>query len=172
MRKDIIQDQDDERFMLLALRQAREALERNEFPVGCVIVNDGEVVACGARMNSSERNELDHAEIIALRSLLSSAPATDLSRATVYSTMEPCLMCFSTMLVNNVGRIVYGYEDVMGGGTSLQLHTLAPLYAARIIEIHGPILRNECLVLFQEFFRNQQNGYLCDTLLANYTLAQ
>jgi tRNA(adenine34) deaminase len=76
------------------------------------------------------------------------------------------------MLVNNVGRVVFGYEDVMGGGTGLQLHNLAPLYAARKIEIYGPVLRNECLALFQKFFRNQQNGYLCDTLLASYTLAQ
>jgi len=162
-----------ERFMRLALKEAREALGRSEFPVGCVIVLDGSVVASGAREHSGGRvNELDHAEILALRSLFATAPTTDLTRVTVYSTMEPCLMCFSTMLVNAVGRVVYGYEDVMGGGTGLALQTLAPLYAAREIEIIGPVLRDECLSLFQEFFRNAGNDYLHDTLLARYTLEQ
>ncbi len=162
-----------ERFMRLAIEEAREALGRDEFPVGCVIVLDGSVVASGAREHSGGRvNELDHAEILALRSLFDRAPATDLRRVTVYSTMEPCLMCFSTMLVNAVGRVVYGYEDVMGGGTGLPLQTLAPLYAASEIEIIGPVLRGECLALFQEFFRNAENDYLHDTLLARYTLEQ
>lgn len=167
------QDHEHERFMRLALKEARDALRRKEFPVGCVIVVDGEVAASGARMNSNTSgNELDHAEIVALRSLFSTAPATDLTQATVYSTMEPCLMCFSTMLVNSVGRIVFGYEDVMGGGTNLDRQSLAPLYAARNIEIVGPVLRKECLALFQEFFRNEPSGYLGDSLLASYTLAQ
>ncbi len=162
-----------ERFMRLALAEARQALERNEFPVGCVIVHDGEVAATGARQNTSGRvNELDHAELVALRALFDTAPDLDLHEVTVYSTMEPCLMCYATMLVNNVGTVVYGYEDVMGGGTGLALPSLAPLYADRRIEIVGQVLRPECLELFQLFFRGETNGYLQDSLLARYTLDQ
>lgn len=162
-----------EQFMRQALVEARAALVRGEFPVGCVIVHDGAVIASGARENSGGYgNELDHAEILALRNLQRLAPAVDLARVTVYSTMEPCLMCYATMLVNNVGRVVYGYEDVMGGGTGLPLASLAPLYAGRRIEIVGPVLRRECLELFQEFFRDRDNAYLQGSLLASYTLAQ
>lgn len=163
----------DERFMRLALAEARQALDRNEFPVGCVIVHDGEVVASGARQNTSGRvNELDHAEIVALRTLFDTAPDLGLKEVAVYSTMEPCLMCYATMLVNDVGRVVYGYEDVMGGGTGLALPALAPLYAGRRIEVVGRVLRPECLELFQRFFRGGANTYLQDSLLARYTLDQ
>jgi tRNA(adenine34) deaminase len=162
-----------EHFMRQALVEARKALDRREFPVGCVIVYNDSVIVSGARENSAGQcNELDHAEIVALRNLYAVAPGIDLNRITVYSTMEPCLMCYATMLVSNVGGVVYGYEDVMGGGTGLSLPTLAPLYAERRIEVVGPVLRRECLELFRAFFRDGDNAYLRDSLLARYTLAQ
>ena len=160
-------------FMRQALAEARKAFERGEFPVGCVIVHNGSVIVTGARENSAGLgNELDHAEIVALRALFAVAPGIDLSRITIYTTMEPCLMCYATMLVSNVGGVVYGYEDVMGGGTGLSLSSLAPLYSGRRIEIVGAVLRRECLELFRAFFRGEENTYLRDSLLARYTLAQ
>lgn len=162
-----------EKFMQLALRQAKEALDAREFPVGCIIVENGNVVASGARLNSSvELCELDHAEIVALRSLQAYRPDIDLSRVTVYSTMEPCLMCYATLIVNGVRRIVYAYEDAMGGGTNLQLQNLSPLYRNIDMEITRHILRRESLELFQRFFQEEDNTYLKDTLLAEYTLQQ
>ena len=159
--------------MRLALAEARRALAGGDFPVGCVIVQDDHVLATGRRENSAVKaNELDHAEIVTLRNLLADHPEVDLAQVTLYSTMEPCLMCYATMLVNNISRIVFGYEDVMGGGTNLQLPALAPLYATKSIEIVGGILRAECLTLFQQFFKTRANGYLQDSLLARYTLRQ
>ena len=166
-------DKEHSGFMNLALEEAAAALEAGEFPVGCVIVYRGGVVASGQRSSTAHNiNELDHAEMVALRSLLASGFCGAMDQVTVYATMEPCLMCYATMLVNNVGRVVYGYEDVMGGGTGLPLASLAPLYAGRRIEIVGPVLRRECLELFQEFFRDRDNAYLQGSLLASYTLAQ
>lgn len=162
-----------EKFMRLALDQAETALINGEFPVGCVIVNDGEVVATGARKNSGvDLCELDHAEIVALRSLQRTRPDIDFSSVTVYSTMEPCLMCYATLIVNNVHRLVYGYEDVMGGGTNLPLPLLSPLYSSMKMEITRDILRRESLSLFREFFTSGKNDYLKDSLLAHYTLQQ
>ena len=160
-------------FMRLAIKEARLAFEAGDFPVGCVIVQEGKVVATGRRQNSSAGiNELDHAEIVALRTLFEGNPQADASLLTVYSTMEPCLMCYATMLVNNISNIVYGYEDAMGGGTNLPLAVLAPLYSSRKVEITGSVLRPECLALFQQFFRAEASDYLQDTLLARYTLSQ
>lgn len=158
-------------YMRLALDEARQALATGDFPVGCIIVRDGAVVATGRRKNSAAgANELDHAEIVAMRSLLTDRPEVDFFEVTVYSTMEPCLMCFSTMLVNNINKIVFGYEDAMGGGTNLPLAALSPLYAEKQIEITRSVLRAECLGLFQQFFRERSEGYLHDSLLAQYTL--
>lgn len=155
-----------------ALVEARRALEKGEFPVGCVLVLGAEIVARGHRQNSrtEQCNELDHAEVVSLRDLLTREPNIDAGQLVAYSTMEPCLMCFSTMLLSGIRHFVYGYEDVMGGGTDLPLSQLHPLYADMQVRIDAGVLRQECLVLFQQFF--QQFSYWEDSLLARYTLAQ
>ena len=165
-----------ETFMRLALQQARQALAGNEFPVGAVIVAENQPVAFGRRANSRSEtaNELDHAEIVALRDLLARRPDIARDTLTVYSTMEPCLMCYSTMLLNGIRTFVYGYEDAMGGGTNLPLTHLAPLYQAMEPEVHilPHILRQESLDLFKAFFSSPENNYWQGSLLADYTLAQ
>src|SRR5512133_1309437 len=90
-----------EQYMAVALDEARLALRDGEFPVGCVMVADGRVMARGRRHNSGEagRNEIDHAEVLTLRQLIAEQPELDLGKVTVYSTMEPCLMCYATMLL-------------------------------------------------------------------------
>ena len=165
-----------ETFMRLALQQARQALVGNEFPVGAVIVAGDEPVAAARRENSRSEtaNELDHAEIVALRDLLGRRPDIDRQSLTVYSTMEPCLMCYSTMLLNGIRTFVYGYEDAMGGGTGLQLAHLAPLYRTMEPEVRilPHILRQESLELFKTFFSSPGNDYWQGSLLAEYTLGQ
>lgn len=163
-------------YMGLALDQARDALEHGEFPVGAVIVADGQVVASGRREHSIAQtaNELDHAEIVALRGLLAERPDIDRQGLVVYSTMEPCLMCYATLLLNGVRTMVYAYEDAMGGGTGLVLSQLAPLYRAMEPEVRlvAKVRRQESLVLFKEFFSSGRNDYWRGSLLEEYTLAQ
>lgn len=159
--------------MVSALQQAREALAAGDFPVGCVIECGGEIIASGRRCHSfGQVNELDHAEITALRALLARNTPDVLDRVTVYSTMEPCLMCFSTLLVNGVRRFVYSYEDAMGGGTNLPLPLLSPLYRDLRPTITGAVLRSQSLALFKEFFSSPQCQYLRNSMLADYTRQQ
>jgi len=163
----------DEKYMHAALQQAREASANGDFPVGCVIEYDGEIVACGKRSNSfGPVNEMDHAEIGALRELLAADTQVAMDKVTVYCTMEPCLMCFSTLLVNGVRRFVYGYEDAMGVGTNLPLPLLSPLYRDLQVTIVGSVLRHESLELFKKFFSSPKCQYLKNTMLATYTLQQ
>ena len=161
-----------EHSMDAALNEARAALAAGEFPVGCVFVADGAIVARGHRENSGEdgRNEIDHAEVLTLRHLLAIRPAIDPGAVTVYSTMEPCLMCFSTLLLSGVRNFVWAYEDVMGGGTNLPLSMLNPLYRGMEVHLLDQVRRDESLRLFQQFFRT--GSYWQDSLLARYTLAQ
>lgn len=162
-----------EKFMKQALKEAEVALLDNEFPVGCVITDGKDVIATGSRENSFENNELHHAEIVALHQLLQSPIQYQNSELTVYSTMEPCLMCFSTLVVNNIHKIVYAYEDVMGGGTSLPLELMPPLYKNMNVSIIPNVLRKESLILFKRFFADtNSNSYLNNSLLASYTLQQ
>ncbi len=169
-----------ERFMQEALADARKALAAGEFPVGCVIVADGgRIIARGNRQGSAAPAglpELDHAEIVALRRFGADPAAARIpaDRLTLYSTLEPCLMCYATLLVNGVQRIVYAYEDVMGGGTSLDLAALPPLYQEmqHRVRVTGGVLRRESLELFDRFFRQAPSPYLQDTYLARHTLEQ
>ncbi len=162
-----------ESYMSLALKEAEKALQAGEFPVGCVLVHNGEVVAAGGRENSRlGGNEFDHAEIVALRRLLETHPSLDFSEVTVYSTLEPCLMCFTTLILNGFRTIVYGYEDVMGGGSRLELNRLPPLYAAMEVTVVPSVQRAECLQLFQRFFADEKNDYWRNSALSQYTLDQ
>lgn len=161
-----------EQYMDLALDEARAALAAGEFPVGCVMVADGRVVARGRRRNSQEdcRNEIDHAEVLTLRQLIAEQPELDLGSVLVYTTLEPCLMCYSTLLLSGIRSFVWAYEDVMGGGANLPLYMLNTLYAQMKVTLVDRVRREESLRLFQQFFHS--GNYWQDSLLARYTMAQ
>jgi tRNA(adenine34) deaminase len=164
----------EEYFMEIALVQAGEALLKGEFPVGCVIADQREVIATGARQGSAggRPNEVDHAEILALRNLSAQDRHADKNELTIFSTMEPCLMCFGAIILSGIPNIVYAYEDIMGGGLGCNLINLKPLYRNARIQIVPNVLREKSLLLFKRFFQNPENDYWKGSLLARYTLEQ
>ncbi|MBI5558894.1 MAG: nucleoside deaminase [Deltaproteobacteria bacterium] len=163
-----------EHFMKQALEEARKALAENEFPVGCVLVVGNEVIARGRRANTGQnaRNELDHAEIVALRQINISSQDCHPGRIIAYCTMEPCLMCYAALMLSQVRKIVFAYEDAMGGGTALPVARLNPLYRQIDMEVIPHVLRRESLDLFKQFFLNPSHDYWRDSYLAAYTLEQ
>ena len=165
---------DYEFFMSKALEEARQALSMGEFPVGCVIVYENGVLVTGTRHDSGpdNQNELDHAEMLALRRLVNIDEEIDREKVTLFSTLEPCLMCYTAIIVNGIRRIVYAYEDVMGGGTNIDLKRLNPFYRDMKITVIRHVLRQESLKLIKEFFSDPQRDYLKGSLLAQYTLNQ
>jgi tRNA(adenine34) deaminase len=163
---------DYEYFMKKALEQAEQALAAGEFPVGCVLVYQDKILVSGARRGSigGDRNEIDHAEIVALRRLSDLEDSVDHSQVTAFSTLEPCLMCYGALILAGICKIVYAYEDVMGGGTSCELSRLTPLYKDSPVKVVPGILRTESLKLFKDFFADPANDYLKHSLLTEYTL--
>ena len=159
-------------FMREALKVAEKALLSNEFPVGCVVVREDTIIATGSRMGTAgpAANELDHAEMGALRKL--EGLNRDPSGMILYATMEPCLMCFGAILIHGIGQVVYAYEDVMGGGTGCALAKMPALYKNSKISIISNVLRKESLELFKTFFSDSENTYWRNSLLAEYTLSQ
>jgi len=165
---------DYEYYMKNALQQAEAALAAGEFPVGCVMVYENRIIATGARENSTGdcTNEVDHAEMIALRRLCDLETTINFKKVTLFSTLEPCLMCFGALLISDIHEIVFAYEDAMGGGTHCDLSKLPPLYKENQITFIPNILRKKSLQLLKTFFLNPENTYLKDSLLATYTLRQ
>jgi tRNA(adenine34) deaminase len=165
---------DDEYFMRKALIQAGRALAAGEFPVGCVLVYQGAILVSSNRQGTlgNRQNELDHAEMVALRHLIVIDDPIDNGQVAVFCTMEPCLMCFSALILAGIGKIVYAYEDAMGGGSECDLTRLKPLYKNSSIKVVRSVLRNESLQLFKAYFSNPANHYWKGSLLARYTLSQ
>lgn len=161
-------------YMQMALDLAREALAQEEFPVGCVMVYAGRVIARGARKGTRKQipSELDHAEIMALRELESLDEPIDRRKITLYATLEPCLMCYGALLISGIGHIVYAYEDAMGGGTACDRTRLPELYRNNWVEIVSGVCRQESLLLFKYYFAQAGMAYWRGSLLAEYTLAQ
>lgn len=160
--------------MSLALELAEKALAAGEFPVGCVIVHEDEIIATGARTGTAGQgvNEIDHAEILALKDFYQSQSGSDARDLVLYCTLEPCLMCYGAILLSGIGTIVYAYEDAMGGGTSCPLAFLPLLYRDREIEIIPGIMREQSLKLMKHFFGHPENAYWKGSYLAEYTLNQ
>jgi tRNA(adenine34) deaminase len=165
---------DYEHFMQKALDQAQKALAKGEFPVGCVMVYQGTILVRASRRGTDGEfsNEVDHAEMVALRHFIDLKKNIDNQQVTLFCTMEPCLMCLGALILSGIGQVVYAYEDVMGGGTKCDLSKLTPLYRDHKISIVPNILRRQSLELFKAFFRNPENRYWQGSLLAQYTLNQ
>lgn len=168
-------DIDHDYFMGLALKEARHAMERGEFPVGCIITDGSRVLATGRRMKSSSasRDEISHAEMTALQHLYqAAAPGKKWPPLFLYATLEPCLMCFGATLLSPVETIIYAYEDVMGGGTGCDRSRLPLLYRDKPLTLIPGVRREESAGLFKAYFMNPSNDYWKESLLATYTLDQ
>ncbi len=161
------------RFMNLALARARAALDAGEFPVATLLVDDsGRVAAAGARERTAlgPAGELSHAEMNALARLEETWGPVRPGSLTAYCTMEPCLMCLGALLIHGITRVVYALEDVMGGGTSVDLSSLPPLYRDSGLTVLPGVEREKSLLLFREFFLRPDNAYWKDSLLARHIL--
>jgi tRNA(adenine34) deaminase len=165
---------DNEYFMKIALEEAQTALTAGEFPVGCVMVQDKKILASGARRGTTGGypNEIEHAELVALRRLFRLNLQMNMREVTVFSTLEPCLMCFGALMISGIGKLVFAFEDPMGGGTQCDVAKLTPLYQSNQMAIIPGILRNESLKMLKAFFSEPKNTYLKESLLAAYTLDQ
>jgi tRNA(adenine34) deaminase len=172
-------DNRDEIYMRLALEQAEAALVQGEFPVGCVIVQDGRVMSRGARIGTVPEtgrraiiSEVDHAEILALRHLETCPHPVVPEKCVLYCTMEPCLMCFGAIILSGIKTVVYAFEDPMGGGTGCDLSSLPLLYRKSRIRIKKRVCRRKSLDLFYDFFNKKDNLYWKGSFLEQYVRDQ
>lgn len=139
----------DEHFMKQALVQAQRAFEDEEVPVGAVIVQNGKIIARGYNQVEKLNDCTAHAEIIALTSAFNYLGSKYLPDATLYVTVEPCVMCAGALYWSKIGRIVYGASDPKNGYTRID-PAVSPFHPKTVVE-YG-VLRNECSQLMKDFF--------------------
>ncbi len=134
-----------------ALRLARAAARKGEVPVGCVVVSGGRIVGRGANRPIAARDPTAHAEVVALRRAARAARNHRLAGATLYVTLEPCLMCLGAMLHARIERLVFGAEDPKVGSTALLERGLPGLNHR--FETSGGVHARECADLLRDFFQ-------------------
>lgn len=139
-----------ERFMRLALDEARIALETGDIPVGAVIVHDGAVVSTGRNATESQRNDLLHAEQVAV-SRIPQFLWTHRRRCTLYTTLEPCAMCLGVSVYSAIDRIVWGASDPLCATEATIACT--PYYAKKRLILLGGVLASESQELLNEYVR-------------------
>ena len=141
----------DERFMRLALVQAQEAFDRDEVPIGAVIVCQGKVIARGHNLTETLTDVTAHAEMQAITSAASFLGGKYLTQCTLYVTVEPCLMCAGALGWSQISRVVYGASDDKRG-----YHTYCDRPFHKKTEVVGGVLAEECAKLMTDFFKKKR----------------
>ncbi len=144
-------------FMRLALEQARAAHLADEVPVGAVVVVEGEVVGSGHNQPIGLQDPTAHAEIIALRAAARRLENYRLTGATLYVTVEPCLMCVGAMVHARIDTVVFGATEPKAGAlVSTQRAHEHPALNHRL-KVVGGVLEDECREVVQAFFRDRRD---------------
>ena len=137
----------DEKYMRLAIEEAKLALAADEVPIGAVIIAGGRIVGRGHNLVETLTDVTAHAEIQAITAASSTIGGKYLNDCTLYVTVEPCPMCAGALAWSQIGRIVYGASDAKRGFSTISNNMLHP----RTVVSSG-ILREECERLMTDFF--------------------
>jgi tRNA(adenine34) deaminase len=143
-------------YMRMALKEAEKAFEKEEVPVGCVIVREGQVIAKAHNQTELLKDPTAHAEMLALTQA-ASASADDrgrLTKATVYVTLEPCAMCAGALVLSRVENLVYGADDPKAGACSTLFNIVESPDLNHRIQVTRGLMAEESKSLLQEFFKN------------------
>ena len=146
---------DDIHFMRLALEEAEQADRRDEVPIGAALVMDNQLVALGHNSPVGNHDPSAHAEIMALRSAGAWLRNYRMPGATLYVTLEPCLMCFGALLQARVARVVFGAPDPKVGISRVAPHLQDANFNHRL-DLAGGLLEDECRAQLQGFFQRRR----------------
>lgn len=158
---DIKITKEDIGFMRQAIDKTYEGIKNGQTPFGACVVKDGKVIACDHNEVWEDTDITEHAEVVAIRNACKKLGTVDLSGCTIYSTVEPCPMCFSAIYWARMSRIVYGLsiEDAMNAGfNELPIHdSFMKMLTRSPVEIVPGVLRDECMKTFVEW-RNRPDS--------------
>jgi tRNA(adenine34) deaminase len=143
---------DDEGFMREALAEARRGAEAGEVPVGAVVVSGGVVVSRAHNAPISRKDPTAHAEVLAVRAAAESMGNYRLTGATLYVTLEPCVMCCGALVHARIARVVYGARDPKAGAVESMFRVFAETRLNHRVAATGGVLADEAARLLSGFF--------------------
>lgn len=148
----------DKFFMTQALEEAKTAGDAGEVPVGAVLVLGDEVIAKAGNRKERTQDPTGHAEVLVIREASLKLASWRLSEATVYVTVEPCVMCMGALLLARVRRLVYGCADPKAGACGSIYDLARDGRLNHSIDVTPGVLEEKCRELMQSFFKRLRNN--------------
>ena len=142
--------------MQRALELAAQGAELGEVPVGAVVVQNGEIIGEGFNQPITASDPSAHAEVVALRAAAAHNKNYRLPDSTLYVTIEPCTMCFGTLVHARVTRLVYGASEPRAGVVASQLKLSEQAFYNHRVQVEGGVLQDQASALVKEFFQKRR----------------
>lgn len=144
--------------MKLALKEANKAYEKEEVPIGAVIVKDGHIVARAHNLRETKKQACAHAEILAIRKACKKLDAWRLDGCDMYVTLEPCPMCAGAILNARIENVYIGAEEPRSGAVGSKINLLEDYTFNHKTNYEKHILEDECKKIIQNFFKKIREG--------------
>ncbi len=152
----IIPANEDERFMLAALKEAWKAFKANEVPVGAVLVKDGQIIARGYNQVEMLQDATAHAEMLCLTAGEAALENWRLKGTTLYCTIEPCAMCAGAMFLTRIDALVWGAPDIRHGANGSWMDLFSKDHPMHEIVVRKDVLHDFSSRLMKDFFQLQR----------------
>ncbi len=149
----VLEEDRNNKFMKEALKEAKKAYDKEEIPVGAVIVRDDKIIARGHNIKELKKDATKHAEIIAIQKASKKMDAWRLEGCTLYVTLEPCAMCAGALIQSRIKKVVIGTMDNKTGACGSVLNLLEDYKFNHQVEIETGIMETECREILQQFFK-------------------
>ncbi|MFA7637456.1 MAG: nucleoside deaminase [Monoglobales bacterium] len=145
-----------EKFMRLAIEQARIAAAEGEVPVGAVIVKDGKVISVGRNVREKTSQADGHAEMIAIRNACEVLNSPFLTDCDIYVTLEPCPMCAGAILQARIHKVIFGAYEEKSGAVGSVFNLFYDFVFPHKVLFEGGVLEEECLTPLTDFFKEKR----------------
>ena len=146
-------DKQDNKYMKEALKEAQKSYNKEEIPVGAVIVKDGKIIGRGHNLKETKNDTTKHAEIIAIKKASKKLKSWRLTGCTMYVTLEPCTMCAGALIQARLDKVVIGTMDEKTGACGSVLNVVEDYKFNHRVEIEKGVMEKECKSIIQEFFK-------------------
>lgn len=147
---------DEEKWMKEALKQAKKAFDKDEVPIGCVIVKDNKIIARGYNQREQKQQSNAHAEMITIQKACRKLNSWRLEDCDMYVTLEPCPMCAGAIVQSRIRKVVYGAKDPKGGCVDSCAHLFDIKQFNHHPKYMNGILESECSDLLKTFFKKKR----------------
>ncbi len=147
---------EQEYFMSEALEEARKSLVKEEIPIGCVIVRDGQIIGRGHNAREEEERAILHAEVMAIEEANKRLQSWRLLDTTLFVTIEPCVMCSGAIGLARIPEVVYGAPNHKFGGVDSLYHILEDERLNHRVQVSRGVLKEACAQIMKDFFRQRR----------------